>query len=235
MYYSELLDNLTKLNNGDVSMYKIAQVLKVNTSKIKYRKENDVPFNSDEINLLYDYFSKAGALNGNSTNIVQISNKPAGCTGDCRTCNNAKILAQQVEIKYIEELPASERLPEITSKYEDLETIVNHWHRQPESLRIIPMQGDNLSTYWYPCKNRDILIVDIGSRVATREGIYVYSARNNTMIFVAKLNQLMDGTIRIEKFEANGEVTEKLVSPEKQKEVDFRILGRLVKNASLSL
>ena len=124
---------------------------------------------------------------------------------------------------------------EITSKYEDLETIVNHWHRQPENLRIIPMQGDNLTSYFYPCKNRDILIVDIGSRVATREGIYVYSARNNTMLFVGKLNQLMDGSIRIEKFEANGEVTEKLVPPEKQKEVDFRILGRVVKNASLSL
>ena len=97
------------------------------------------------------------------------------------------------------------------------------------------MPGDNLSSYFYPCKNRDILIVDIGSRVPTREGIYVYSARKNTMIFVAKLNQLMDGSIRIEKFEASGEVTEKIVTLEKQKEVDFRILGRVVKNASLSL
>lgn len=246
MRFDELNKELTKLNNGEeLSMYKIASILGTHTSKIKYRKDNNSHFSYEEIQKLYKYFNEicnkslgySYSINLEKPivdNIGEMS-KPIGCTGDCRTCKNARILAQQVEIEYMEELPESERLPEITSKYEDLETIVNHWHRQPENLRIIPMQGDNLSTYWYPCKNRDLLIIDIGSKVAAREGVYVYSAHNNTMLFVGKLNQLMDGTIRIEKFEASGEVTEKLVSPEKQKEVDFRILGRLVKNASLSL
>lgn len=142
---------------------------------------------------------------------------------------------EQFEIKYIEELPKEARLPEITSVHVDRELVVNHWQRKPENLRIIPMQGDNLANYYYPCENRDILIVDIESKIPTREGLYVYSANDNTMIFVAKLSQLMDGTIKIEKFEATGEVTQKTVSPEKQQEVDFRVLGRVVKNCSRCL
>lgn len=240
MDYNEIKNQISSLTNCNISNSELAKALCRDRSNISYKQKNGNSVTDEDFKKFADYFkidlNLLRGVDGNVANpLLNTTNKPAGCTGDCRTCNNARILAQQVEIDYMDELPESEKLPEITSLHTDMELITNHWHRQPENLRIIPMQGDNLSTYFYPCKNRDILIVDIGSRVATREGIYVYSARNNTMIFVAKLNQLMDGTIRIEKFEASGEVMEKLVTLEKQKEVDFRILGRVVKNASLSL
>lgn len=260
MRYQEIVENLQKFTHQNIKQADIARACGLTRGTINNRKKNNVEFLYDEVKKIEQFFgvlfedidtnyissnpqnkSIIEKIGNNQKKVSQIKQnvdtlgKPKGCTGDCRTCNNARILAQQVEIEYMEELPESEKLPEITSLHTDLELITNHWHRQPENLRIIPMQGDNLSTYFYPCKNRDVLIVDIGSKVATREGIYVYSARNNTMLFVGKLNQLMDGTIRIEKFEANGEVIEKLVSLEKQKDVDFKILGRVVKNASLKL
>ncbi len=142
---------------------------------------------------------------------------------------------EQFEIQYLDFLPQEARLSEISSIHVDTELVENHWRRKRENLFIIPMQGDSLSSYIYPCQNRDILIIDVSSNIPTREGLYVYSAHNNTMIFVAKLSQSVDGTIKVEKFEKNGEVTEKKITPEKQQEVDFRVIGRVVKNVSWTL
>lgn len=167
----------------------------------------------------------------NDSNIIQRNNES---TCPYRMEHNCPC-KEQFEIKYLECLPEEAKLPEITSVHKDAQIIKDHWHREAENLRIMPMQGDGLTTYWYPCQNRDILIIDINSTIPTREGLYAYSAKNNTMLFVAKLSQMMDGTIKIEKFEATGEVSQKIVSPEKQKEVDFRVIGRVVNNESLSL
>lgn len=216
MRYNDLIQYLKQFTSEEITMYRLATILNTHTSKIKYRKDKNGKFSQEEVQIIVAYFK-------NGTNIIQtVQNNTTNCI-DC------------YEIPYWEGLPEDAKLTEITSIHVDVELVENHWHRKPENLVVIPMQGDCLSTYVNPIYNRDALIVDINSNTPAREGIYVYSAMNNTMLFVAKVSQLMDGTIKIEKFEMNGEITQKLVSVEEQKRVDFRVIGRVVKNVSSTL
>lgn len=235
MRHNDILDTLQNLTNKEVKQRELAEALKCKIGTIGKRAVRNSDYSLEEVLLLNEAFG-VDLINKTVTReekiIADITHTNGGCP--YRMEHNCPC-REQFEIKYMDELPEEARLPEITSVHVDMQLVVNHWQRKPENLRIIPMQGDNLSSYFYPIKNRDILIVDIESTIATREGLYVYSAHNNTMLFVGKLWQGMDGTIKIERFEANGEVTEKFITPEKQKEVDFKILARVVKNASLSL
>lgn len=232
MQYNLLIDNLQNLTMSKVNLTEIAEIINIPVRTLYTRGQRNSNFTMKEIKAIEEYYNIDLIGNKNcSTNDIFDSND----TSCPYRMNDNCPCKEQFDIQYLEILPEEAKLPEITSIHVDAELVATHWHRNSENLRIIPMQGDCLSTYTYPILNRDVLIVDINSNVPTREGIYVYSAKNNTMIFVAKVAQLMDGTIKIEKFEANGEVTEKLVSPEKQKEVDFKIIGRVVKNVSLTL
>lgn len=220
----DTLQNVTQ--NKKVTHEEISEILQKNgintmANALRLRYMRDGYLNEKENEIIEKHF---GFLTGN---VDLLSFTPVD--NDSCTCS------EQAEIKYIECLPEEAKLPEITSIHVDLELVENHWHRKPENLRIIPMQGDSLVGYTYPIYNRDVLMIDINSNVPSREGIYAYSARNNTLFFVAKLSQSMDGTIKVEKFESNGEVNEFLVTPEAQKDLDFKILGRVVKNVSWTL
>lgn len=241
----EYLKNLT--NKKKIKQSEIAKAAEMLPTTINYKKANNTEFTAEEAEKIIKYFKEnnkiiQNIIKDNTDNIQKeyenavisdiIRNGDSSCPYRMKDKCPCK---EQFEIHYLECLPEEARLPEVTSVHKDAQIVKEHWHRDPENLRILPMQGDGLTTYWYPCLNRDILIIDINSIIPTREGLYAYSAKNNTMLFVAKLAQSMDGTIKIEKFEATGEVTQKIVSPEKQKEVDFRVIGRVVNNESLSL
>ncbi len=213
-------NNLTQTDIANLLGITKQQVSNIENGKTPLTEKNKYILE----NKLNDMTNKSNNLTYNTTD----TDCPYKMEGKC-PCK------KQFKLDYIEFLPEEAKLEDIPDLHVDARVMCYHWQRKPENLRIIPMQGDCLSSYVYPCQNRDILIIDISSNIPTREGLYVYSAHNNTMIFVAKLSQSVDGTIKVEKFEKSGEITEKKISPEKQKEVDFRVIGRVVKNESLSL
>lgn len=234
MYIDECLETLQNFMNRKVTQVELSGVLGYkNRSSLNNRITRKSHLKEYEVHKIENFYG-ISFQSSQTENIIADYIKSDKNVCPYRMRDNCPC-KEQFEIKYLECLPDEAKLPEITSVHKDAQIVKEHWHREPENLRIIPMQGDGLSTYCYPCQNRDILIIDINSTAPTREGLYAYSARNNTMLFVAKLSQLMDGTIKIEKFEATGEVTQKMVSPEKQKEVDFRVIGKVINNETLSL
>lgn len=249
MKYNEIFEILNEVLKAKPTQTEIAEILGTNQSTIANRARRNSDFKMDEIEKIESHYEIrfVRGMGGNYTAfrtcedenskieahrlveqfINNIENKKN--TSVCPSCDG------QIDVPYLECLPEEAKLPEIPSIRVDIKLVVNHWLRKPENLRIIPMQGDSLSSYIYPINNRDVLMIDINSKVPTREGIYAYSAKNNTLFFVAKLSQNMDGTIKIEKFEKNGDVTSKSITPEEQKEVDFKVIGRVVKNVTWTL
>lgn len=246
MRHNDILDTLQNLTRMKPTQQTIADILGVKLGTIGARALRNSQYSIEEIQKISAFYKidLIGAVRPQNVQNYLIE-KPieiperiitniADSTCPYRMEHNCPC-HEQVEIKYIECFPDEAKLPEITSIHVDVELVENHWHRKCENLRIIPMQGDCMVGYKYPFYNRDVLLIDIVSNMPSREGIYAYSANGNKLFYVAKLNQSMNGNIKITKYEENGDEVEKTITPEKQKEVDFRVLGRVVKNCSWSL
>jgi len=104
------------------------------------------------------------------------------------------------------------------------------WALKPENLRIMTMHGNNMNAGDYPLRNNDILVVDITGRDISRPGIYVYKSAKSG-ITVSGVQQKQNGSlilINLDKKYPDEEYT-----AEELKQIDFKVVGRVVKNLSL--
>ena len=126
--------------------------------------------------------------------------------------------------------------PEVTSLVLDLEMIVHKLNCDPENLRIIAMPGEEMDGGSYPLKNGDILLIDISQRDLTNSGVYFVTTHNNKMVFVRRLLELMFGSIAssVDNPTYTTQVN-KTLTPKQLEEMDFKVVGRVIKNMSLKI
>lgn len=112
----------------------------------------------------------------------------------------------------------------------DREIIENYWNRVPENLRWFPMLGNTMNEGEYPLNNNDVLIVDITSTDSLKSGMYVYTTIGG--IFINGISTLKNGKIQF--IFKNSNYPSEIYSPDELKNMKFKIIGRVVKNLSLT-
>ncbi len=124
----------------------------------------------------------------------------------------------------------------VTSIVLDLELITHKLNCKPENLRLIAMPGEEMDGGTYPLKNGDILLIDTSQKDYSNSGVYFVTTQNNKMVFVRRLLELMYGSI-------SSSVDNPIYAPQVNKtlsqkqleEIDFKIIGRVIKNLSLKI
>ena len=139
-----------------------------------------------------------------------------------------------ISIPYLEWLPEEMRNP----KYPDVvsRTIsIDDWGKI-ECLRIVAMNGDSMENYWYKMQNKDVLLIDTSETKVNADGrgVYFATSQKNTKFWVREMAELLDESIEFSAYPQSGTIT-KVYSKEQLKQVDFKIIGKVIKNVSLKL
>lgn len=140
----------------------------------------------------------------------------------------------KIEIKYWQLLPKELKNPKIRSVWFDDEIINNAWNIKANSLVIVPMISDALSHYWYPIYNGDILIVDTSQNNVLECGLYFATSQNNSRYWIREIDVLANETIEFRRYSSGGKIVKTYTRKELQ-EVDFKIIGKVIKNVSFRL
>lgn len=210
--HNELIQRIKVLKGYAPTQSYIAEKLCYKTSKINNRAARNSKYSEEEIMIL----SKELGINIIES---QISNT----------------YADKVELKYYEHpnLKVDIKNPLITSMWFDRELVENIWKKDPKNLRIIKMLGDKMDHGAYPLRNDDILIIDITETDPFIAGTYVFTTNDNQYIFINRVNRSLDGSYKFSFL--NPAYPEKIHTPEEIKELDLRIVAKVVKNLSLTI
>lgn len=218
MLIDEYLNDLQKFTKDKITYEMIAKVLKLKGKQaVGMRIARKQPLKDWEKELLDNEFK----------------NKSSNCTQDSIACA-AKINSDIIKIQYWEGLPEDLKIPDFTCVTAERSVIKNHWCLNPESLKIVPMVGNKMENYWYKINDNDILIIDTQHNFIRGNGVYFATSRNNKHFWVREMQALINDDIQIKSFAPSGEVT-KTFTPSLLKEVDFRVIGKVIKNVSFRL
>lgn len=216
MRYNTILDSLQNLINYRPSQKEIGEVLGLAQTSISGRANRNSNFTDEEVQKLESHY-----------NVILLE-------GGTRTLALLPLGTDRVEIGYWEDLPEDLRKSKIQSVWFDREIIENDWEMSPEHLRIIPMIGDKMTMYWYPIISGNILIIDTKQNYIMGNGVYFATSRNNTRFWIREMQILINDDIQVKGYAPSGETT-KVFTPEQLKEVDFKIIGKVIKNVSFRL
>ncbi len=216
----EALQNFTKHR---ITYEEIASVLGITRSAVGNRIQRKQPLKEFEEQKLDDYFlAKASEiLTQNSTSPIQSMIK------EFQTFD-------RVEINYWRGLPDDLKNPRIASVWFDKEIIENAWGMRAEHLCIVPMIGDKMAHYWYPIRPNDILIVDTSQNYIMGNGVYFATSRNNSRFWIREMQVLINNDVEFKGFSPSGETT-KIFTPQDLENVDFKLIGKVIKNVSFRL
>ena len=144
--------------------------------------------------------------------------------------NAEKEIPDAVEIIYYENPTLIETIknPVITSIWLDRELIHNVWLKNEANLRTLQMPGDTMDGGETPIRNKDMLIVDISDTNIQESGIFVYTTKNGSLIFVNGIKQSPDGTYRF--YFRNSSYKEIHYTLDDLEKLGFKVIGRVVKN-----
>ncbi len=119
----------------------------------------------------------------------------------------------------------------IISLWLDRELVRNVWKRDEKELRLIKMPGDGMDGGVLPIRNNDLLIIDTNDNDILSSGIYAYTTNEDNLIFINGIKQKMDGSVKFYYFNQN--YNETIYNKEDLENVDFKIIGRIIKNMSV--
>lgn len=210
--HSELIERIKALKGYAPTQSYIAEILCYKTSKINNRAARNSKYSEKEIVIL----SKELGIN-------IIENQASNTYAD------------KVELKYYENpsLKVNIKNPLITSMWFDRELVENIWKKDPKNLCIIKMLGDKMNHGEYPLRPDDILIMDITETDPFISGTYVFTTNKDKYIFISRVSRLMDGSYKF--MFLNPAYPDKVQTPEEAKELDLKIVGKVVKNLSLTI
>lgn len=143
-------------------------------------------------------------------------------------------LPDVIEIPYWDGLPEELKHPEYTHVLAQRISIEQGWGLEAENLRIVPMVGDKMTNYWYTIRANDILIIDTSYQHIAGNGVYFATSRNNTRYWIREMQVLFNDDVELKGFSPSGNTT-KILTRAQLQEVDFRIIGKVVKNGSFRL
>ena len=148
----------------------------------------------------------------------------------------AKVNIQEdiLKIPYWNGLPDDLKNTDFTCVTAERNVIQNHWNLNPDDLFIVPMVGDKMTNYWYKILPNDILIIDTSHNHIVGNGVYFATSQKNTRFWIREMQALINNDIQIKGFAPSGETT-KIFTQEQLKEVDFKIIGKVIKNVSFRL
>ncbi len=151
----------------------------------------------------------------------------------CNCAENKNIDA--VEIKYFEksDLTATIKNPNITDFWLDRQLIRNIWKRDEKNLRIMQMTGDLMAGGDTPIKNQDMLIIDTSITDIMLSGVYAYTTRNDSYIFINAIKQRLDGQVLF--YYWNKNYDDVIYTHTDLEKINFKIIGRVIKNLSIGL
>ena len=105
---------------------------------------------------------------------------------------------------------------------------------KPESLCIVPMIGDGMTNYWYPMRNGDILIIDTNINDIIGNGVYFGTSRENTHFWIREMNTDINLNVEFKSYSPSGNAN-KIYTLKELEEVDFKLIGKVIKNVSFRL
>lgn len=140
-----------------------------------------------------------------------------------------------VEIKHYENpnLISSIKNPRFLSIWLDSILVHDIWKKNENDLRIMQMTGDSMDGGIEPIRNQDMLVLDLAENNIMLSGIYAYTTRNDNFIFVNGIKQNIDGSVKF--FYMNKNYEEILYNLSDLKKIDFKVIGRVIKNMSVCI
>lgn len=209
----EIQNTLQKLIKAKITQTDIADALGTGRSNISLRAKNNSQLSFEEIKKIESYFK------------VNLGEQKIN-----NTLNNQDI----IKIPYFEWLPDELKNP----KYPDVVArshSIDDWGNI-ENLRIVAMNGDKMEHFWYRIRNKDVLLIDTKETKINNNGsgVYFATSRNNTKFWVREMTETIDDGIEFKAYAPSG-VTVRVLSKEQLADADFRIIGRVIKNVSLTI
>lgn len=212
----EILDTIQNLTNSKISQEEFGKALGTGRANISLRIKNESKVTYEEVKKLEEYFKIPLTLEDGMKSL------------------NLSPVTDKFEIGYWSELPEDLKNPNIESVWFDREIIENAWIMKPDNLCIIPMIGDKMTQYWYPIRDNDILIIDTSHNYIMGNGVYFATSRNNTRFWIREMQVLINDDIQIKGYAPSGD-TVKVFTKQQLDEVDFKIIGKVIKNVSFRL
>ena len=228
MKYSELLELIEKKTGIRPSHTIISEILggKPNANALNSRLYNNGNVKASELIILQKYFDLSEENITNSEEVIEIEN-----------INGDNLAGKYIKIPYWDGCPeCSEKIrnPFITECIEDLQVIIHQWKRNPEDLKVIAMPGDEMDGGAYPLRNQDILIIDTSQTDISNSGVYFITTQNCTIVSVRRLLERMDGDIlSTVDNPLYAEKLENIWTKKELEEMDFKVIGRIIKNKSI--
>ena len=217
----QALAHLQNLTNAKITQEEFGKALGTGRANISKRIKNGSYLTLDEIRKLEKYF-KAEYFELQSFNTDEIEKYNSMMQGD------------RIEIKYWNELPEELKNPKIASVWFDKEIVENAWGMNADHLCIVPMVGDKMAHFWYPIRNGDMLIVDTSQNYIMGNGVYFATSRNNTRYWIREMQNLINDDVQIKGYAPSGDTT-KVFSNEELLNVNFKLIGKVIKNVSFRL
>lgn len=211
----ELQSTLQKLKNRRVSYTEIGYALGTGRSNISKRVSEGSKIKDYELVKIEQYFNvdfgKQTAVNNSISKNNDI-----------------------IKIPYFDWLPEelkNPKYPDVIARPHSIEDWGNI-----DNLRIVAMNGDKMEHFWYRIRNKDVLLIDTNETKINNNGsgVYFATSRNNTKFWVREMTETIDDGIEFKAYAPSG-VTVRVLSKEQLADADFRIIGRVIKNVSLTI
>ena len=215
MRYSTLFERLQNLIKRRPSQSEIGGIIGLKQNAMSGRAQRNSNFTDDEIDLINAYYD------------IDLYNS-------ITQHDKSLIGGDRIEINYWGTLPAELRNPNIASVWFDKEIVENAWGMKADHLCIVPMIGDKMTRYWYPIRSGDILIVDTNQDQIMGNGVYFATSQNNTRFWIREMQILINQDIEIKGYAPSGDTT-KTFTRQQLEDVDFRLIGKVIKNVSFRL
>lgn len=140
-----------------------------------------------------------------------------------------------IKIPYIDWLPEEMKNPKYS--YVPAQRMsLDDWSADIDSLRIVAMNGDKMEFFWYRIRNKDVLLVDTSERKVNNNGsgVYFATSRGKTKFWIREMTETIDDGIEFKAYAPSGE-TVRILSKQQLENADFQIIGRVIKNVSLTI
>lgn len=224
--YNDVIDRLQNLTMSKINTTEIANILGVPVRTLYTRSYRNSEITPIEIKKIEDFFH-VNLFKNDSTVEISLMENNFACAA------KVNLPSDIINIPYWEGLPEDLRTTDVPVIV-PADIINKHWCLNPEKIRVVPMVGDKMANYWYRINDNDVLIIDTSHNFIRGNGVYFATSRNNTHFWVREMQALINDDIQIKSFAPSGEVT-KVFTPSLLKEVDFRVIGKVVKNVSFRL
>lgn len=216
MRYNVLIERLQNLTKDKANIKEIADIIGVPARTLYTRGQRNSNFALEEIIQIENYYN------------ISLRQNDASYA--------AKIYPPDdiIKIPYWSGLPDELKIPDFTCVTAERNVIKNHWYLNPDSLCIVPMFGNKMANYWYKINDSDILIIDTSHNKIVGNGVYFATSQNNTRFWIREMQNLINNDVEFKAFSPSGNTT-RVMTKQQLEEVDFKVIGKVVKNVSFRL